>query len=65
MRFLENHDEARAASAFLPVEKHFAAALAMFLAPGLRFFHDGQMVTGLYLDLPAWGYHLFAVLRGE
>lgn len=43
VRFLENHDEARAASAFLPVEKHFAAALAMFLAPGLRFFHDGQL----------------------
>jgi len=43
VRFLENHDEARAASAFLPVAKHFAAALATFLAPGLRFFHDGQL----------------------
>jgi len=40
-RFLENHDEPRAASAFSP-EVHRAAAAITFLAPGLRFFHQGQ-----------------------
>jgi Alpha amylase, catalytic domain len=41
VRFLENHDEPRAAAAF-PPEVHQAAALATFLTPGMRFFHDGQ-----------------------
>jgi glycosidase len=41
-RFLENHDEPRAAAIFSP-EQHRAAALITFLAPGLRFFHEGQM----------------------
>ena len=40
-RFLENHDEPRAAATFSP-ESHRAAALITFLAPGLRFFHQGQ-----------------------
>jgi hypothetical protein len=40
-RFLENHDEPRAAAAFAP-GKHEAAAVVTFLAPGLRFFHQGQ-----------------------
>jgi glycosidase len=40
-RFLENHDEPRAASAFAP-GMHEAAAVITFLAPGLRFFHQGQ-----------------------
>jgi glycosidase len=40
-RFLENHDEPRAAAAF-PPGVHEAAAVVTFLAPGLRFFHDGQ-----------------------
>jgi hypothetical protein len=40
-RFLENHDEPRAAATFSP-EIHEAAALVTFLAPGLRFFHQGQ-----------------------
>jgi glycosidase len=40
-RFLENHDEPRAASAF-PKGIHQAAAVVTFLAPGLRFFHQGQ-----------------------
>jgi hypothetical protein len=40
-RFLENHDEPRAAEAFSsPVHK--AAAVITFLSPGLRFFHQGQ-----------------------
>ncbi len=40
-RFLENHDEPRAAAAFSP-EVHEAAAVITFLSPGLRFFHQGQ-----------------------
>ena len=40
-RFLENHDEPRAASAF-QWPKHRAAAAITFLSPGLRFFHQGQ-----------------------
>jgi len=40
-RFLENHDEPRAAATFAP-EIHRAAAVITFLAPGLRFFHEGQ-----------------------
>jgi glycosidase len=42
-RFLENHDEPRAAAAF-PPGVHEAAAAITFLAPGLRFFHEGQFV---------------------
>ncbi len=40
-RFLENHDEPRAAATFAP-ETHKAAAVVTFLAPGLRFIHQGQ-----------------------
>jgi hypothetical protein len=40
-RFLENHDEPRAAATF-PNDKHQAAAVITFLSPGLRFFHGGQ-----------------------
>jgi hypothetical protein len=40
-RFLENHDEPRAAAAF-PAGMHEAAAIITFLSPGLRFFHQGQ-----------------------
>jgi glycosidase len=40
-RFLENHDEPRAAAAF-PSEMHRAAAVITFLSPGLRFLHQGQ-----------------------
>ncbi|MFL5250279.1 MAG: hypothetical protein ACJ79V_20845, partial [Myxococcales bacterium] len=41
-RFLENHDEKRAASAFEPAA-HDAAAIVTFLSPGMRFFHQGQL----------------------
>jgi glycosidase len=41
-RFLENHDEPRAAGTFDPA-KHKAAAVLTFLCPGLRFIHQGQM----------------------
>jgi hypothetical protein len=40
-RFLENHDEHRAASVF-ENKNHEAAAIITFLSPGLRFFHQGQ-----------------------
>jgi hypothetical protein len=40
-RFLENHDEPRAAATFAP-DVHRAAAVVTFLTPGLRFFHHGQ-----------------------
>jgi hypothetical protein len=42
LRFLENHDEPRAASVF-PPERHRAAAVLAFLSPGGRLFHDGQL----------------------
>src|SRR5215471_11757014 len=41
-RFLENHDEPRAAATFAP-GVHEAAAVITFLSPGLRFFHQGQL----------------------
>jgi Alpha amylase, catalytic domain len=40
-RFLENHDEPRAAATFAP-GMHEAAAIITYLSPGLRFFHQGQ-----------------------
>jgi hypothetical protein len=40
-RFLENHDEPRAAASFDP-HIHRAAAVITFTTPGLRFFHQGQ-----------------------
>ena len=40
-RFLENHDEPRAATTF-PAGIHAAAAVITFLSPGLRFFHQGE-----------------------
>ncbi len=48
-RFLENHDEPRAANTFSP-EMHYAAAVIAFLSPGLRFFHEGQ--------LEGWKHHV-------
>ncbi len=41
-RFLENHDEPRAAHEF-PPPVHQAAAVITYLTPGLRFFHEGQL----------------------
>lgn len=40
-RFLENHDEPRAAATFENA-MHKAAAVITFTVPGLRFFHQGQ-----------------------
>jgi hypothetical protein len=41
-RFLENHDEPRAAAIF-PVPVHHAAAVVTMLAPGLKLIQQGQM----------------------
>jgi len=41
-RFMENHDEPRAAATFAP-GIHEAAAVITYLTPGLRFFHQGQL----------------------
>ena len=40
-RFLENHDEPRAAAVF-PPSVHRAAAIIAFMVRGLRFIHEGQ-----------------------
>jgi hypothetical protein len=40
-RFLENHDEPRAAASFAP-DVHAAAAVITFCTPGLRFFQQGE-----------------------
>ncbi|MCL6258325.1 alpha-amylase family glycosyl hydrolase [Aquiflexum sp. TKW24L] len=42
VRFLENHDEPRAASIF-DQKKHEAAAIITYYSPGVRFFHQGQL----------------------
>ncbi len=42
LRFLENHDEPRAASLFTP-EKIYALALSFLTLPGARLLHDGQL----------------------
>ncbi len=41
VRFLENHDEARAAQTWGDVQ-HCAVAAVTYLTPGVRFFHQGQ-----------------------
>jgi glycosidase len=41
VRFLENHDEVRAAGIF-PIDVHRAAATIAHLVPGMRLIHDGQ-----------------------
>ena len=42
LRFLENHDEPRAAAVF-PWERHRAAAVVAATVPGLLLLHDGQL----------------------
>lgn len=41
-RFLENHDEPRAATTFGEGDRHRAAAVVTYLVPGLRFLEHGQ-----------------------
>jgi hypothetical protein len=42
LRFLENHDEPRAAGVLFK-DKHRAAALVFSTVPGMRLFHEGQL----------------------
>ncbi len=49
-RFLENHDEPRAAATF-DWPRHRAAAVLAFASPGLRFLHMGQL-EGLRVHIP-------------
>jgi hypothetical protein len=50
MRFLENHDETRAAVS-LGVPRQMAAAAVTYFLPGMRFFHAGQE-KGLRTRIP-------------
>jgi len=52
VRFLENHDEPRAAAAF-PAEKGRAAAVAIMTLPGARLLHEGQF-EGRTVRLPVF-----------
>jgi len=52
VRFIENHDEPRAAAAF-PNGKGKAAAVAVLTLPGARLLHEGQFV-GLKVRLPVF-----------
>jgi hypothetical protein len=45
-RFMENHDEPRAAAAF-PPGAHQASAVVTYLSEGMRFFHQGQFAGRL------------------
>jgi glycosidase len=78
-RFLENHDEPRAATTFA-LEVHRPASLAAFLTPGLRFLHQGQRegfrthisphlcrgpAEATDLELSSWYDHLLGLLREQ
>jgi hypothetical protein len=52
LRFLENHDEPRAATAFSPA-KGRAAAVVVYSLPGARLFHEGQF-EGRTVRLPVF-----------
>jgi len=52
VRFIENHDEPRAAAAFGP-EQARAAALTFATLPGARLFHEGQL-EGRRVRLPVF-----------
>ena len=45
LRFLENHDEPRAAATFTPAKERAAAVVTSTL-PGARMFHEGQFEGG-------------------
>ena len=52
VRFIENHDEPRAAAAFSP-EKERAAAVTIATIPGAKLFHEGQF-EGRKVRLPVF-----------
>ena len=51
VRFIENHDEPRAAQVFSSEPWHFAAAAVMATVPGMVLFHEGQL-AGSKVKLP-------------
>ena len=52
LRFLENHDEPRAAATFSPAKQR-AAAVTISSQPGARLFHEGQF-EGRKIKLPVF-----------
>ena len=52
LRFIENHDEQRAATAFT-FQRQRAAAVAMATVPGAKLFHEGQL-EGRSIRLPVF-----------
>jgi hypothetical protein len=52
VRFIENHDEPRAADTFTP-EKERAAAVVMSTLQGARLYHAGQL-EGLHTHIPVF-----------
>jgi hypothetical protein len=52
LRFIENHDEPRAAALFSPAKEQ-ALAVAIATLPGARLFHDGQF-EGRKIRLPVF-----------
>jgi Alpha amylase, catalytic domain len=53
VRFLENHDEPRAAAALAPPERERAAAVAVATLPGATLWHEGQF-EGWRVRLPVF-----------
>jgi hypothetical protein len=53
VRFVENHDEPRAATAFSPPARARAAAVVTSTLPGWRLYHDGQF-DGLREHVPVF-----------
>jgi glycosidase len=77
VRFIENHDEPRAAAAFTP-EKERVAALTMMTLPGAKLIYEGQIEgrrvrLSVFLsrrpdepidsDLQAFYHHLLATIK--
>jgi Alpha amylase, catalytic domain len=52
LRFIENHDEPRAAATFCPAKER-AAAVTIATQPGARLFHEGQF-EGQKVKLPVF-----------
>ena len=52
VRFIENHDEPRAASSFSPAKER-VAALTIATIPGIKMFHEGQF-EGRKVRLPVF-----------
>jgi Alpha amylase, catalytic domain len=53
LRFLENHDEPRAAATLRPVDRERAAAVAIATLPGATLWHEGQF-DGRRIQLPVF-----------